>query len=115
MRRDFGFQGPRDDGRGPSPSILGFLRVDGGVRAKAEILNPFQRGVGFIPGKSATTSATTEMIRGKCFINDKHKHLGTQFGSRVRQRQSYAETPGRSPAFGLHLDSRAAFRADYRP
>ena len=28
-----------------------FLRVDGGVRAKAEILNPFQGGVGFIPGE----------------------------------------------------------------
>ena len=27
------------------------LRLDGGVRAKTEILNPLQSGVGFIPGK----------------------------------------------------------------
>ena len=79
----------------------GLLWIDGGVRAKAEILNPFQRRVGFIPRKKRDHECDDGDDQGQMFHQRQPKHLGTQFGTRVRQCQSYAQTPVRSPAFGL--------------
>ena len=58
----------------------GLLWIDGGVRAKAEILNPFQRRVGFIPRKERDHECDDGDDQGQMFHQRQPKHLGTQFG-----------------------------------
>jgi hypothetical protein len=113
-RRDFGFQGPQNDGRW---SHSWFLRVDCGVRAKAEILNPFQSGVGFIPRKERDHECNDCDDQGQVFHQRLPKHLGAQNDDRSwpASRNSRKQRPAGVP----HLDStwtpERRIQTDYRP